>query len=180
MMELVLCPDTLEVNIDWDRKARRGAAAVDKLNYTSMLLTCPAVALQPQYRRVPRNTLKRHTQQAYYAYRGYLMEMFRTYDGRVSLTSDTWTSTYGKPFVCVTAHWIDDDWFLQKRIIFFEATKEAYNGFNIKTSIVSCCTKLNLVDILFSISLDNVTANTRAMEFLKEDPSIKLLLMNKF
>ncbi|KAL2896189.1 putative AC transposase [Bienertia sinuspersici] len=26
------------------------------------------VALQPQYRRVPRNTLKRHTQQAYYAY----------------------------------------------------------------------------------------------------------------
>ncbi|KAL2898471.1 Zinc finger BED domain-containing protein RICESLEEPER 2, partial [Bienertia sinuspersici] len=83
------------------------------------------VALQPQYRRVPRNTLKRHTQQAYYAYRSYLMDMFRIYDGCVSLTSDTWTSTYGEPFVCVTVHWINDDW---------------------------------------------------AMEFLKEDPSIKLLL----
>ncbi|KAL2903553.1 putative AC transposase, partial [Bienertia sinuspersici] len=70
------------------------------------------VALQPQYRRVSRNTLKRHTQEAYYAYRSYLMEMFRTYDGRVSLNSDTWTSTYGEPFVCVVVHWIDDDWLL--------------------------------------------------------------------
>ncbi|KAL2935254.1 putative AC transposase [Bienertia sinuspersici] len=134
------------------------------------------VALQPQYRRVPRNTLKRHTQQAYYAYKSYLMEMFRTYDGRVNLTSDTCTSTYEEPFVCVTGHWIDDDWLLQKRIICFEAMEEAHNGFNIKTRIVSWCKNFHLVDKLFSISLDNTTTNTRAMEFLKEDPSIKLLL----
>ncbi|KAL2922100.1 putative AC transposase, partial [Bienertia sinuspersici] len=134
------------------------------------------VVLQPQYRRVPRNTLKRRTQQSYYAYRGYLMEMFRTYDGRVSLTSDTWTSTYGEPFVCVTAHWIDNDWLLQKRIICFEAMEEAHNGFNIKSRIVSCCKNFHLVDKIFSISLDNATANTSAMQFLKEDPSIKLVL----
>ncbi|KAL2942307.1 putative AC9 transposase, partial [Bienertia sinuspersici] len=134
------------------------------------------VALQPQYRRVPRNTLKRRTQQSYYAYRGYLMETFRTYDGHVSLTSDTWTSTYGEPFVCVTAHWIDDDWLLQKRIICFEAMEEAHNGFNIKSRIVSFCKNFHLVDKLFSISLDNATANTSAMQFLKEDPSIKLVL----
>ncbi|KAL2927554.1 Zinc finger BED domain-containing protein RICESLEEPER 2, partial [Bienertia sinuspersici] len=42
MMEPVLCPGTLEVNKDWDRKARRGAVVADKLNYTSMLLTCLA------------------------------------------------------------------------------------------------------------------------------------------
>ncbi|KAL2892997.1 putative AC transposase, partial [Bienertia sinuspersici] len=48
------------------------------------------VAIQPQYRRVPRNTLKRHTQQAYYGYRDYLMEMFRTYDD----TPTRWNSTY--------------------------------------------------------------------------------------
>ncbi|KAL2944341.1 putative AC transposase [Bienertia sinuspersici] len=198
MTEPELCPDTLEVSMDWDRKAKRAATA-DKLNYTGMLLTCPArfviadelpfnfgespnyeyfnrVALQPQYRRVPRSTLKRHTQQAYYAYRGYLMEMFCTYDGCVSLTSDTWTSTFGEPFVCVTVHWIDDDWLLQKRIIYFEAMEEAHNGFNIKTCIVNCCKNFHLVDKLFSISLDNATANRKAMNFLKDDPSFKLLL----
>ncbi|KAL2941644.1 Ribosome maturation factor RimP [Bienertia sinuspersici] len=69
-----LWPDTLEVGMDWDRKARRGVAATGKLNYTGMLHTCPPqfiianelpfsfgeshnyqyfnrVALQPQYRR---------------------------------------------------------------------------------------------------------------------------------
>ncbi|KAL2927986.1 Zinc finger BED domain-containing protein RICESLEEPER 2, partial [Bienertia sinuspersici] len=74
MMQPVLWPNTLEVTMDWDRKARRGAAATDKLNYTSMLWTCPTqfmivdelpfnfgespnyeyfnrVALQPQYIR---------------------------------------------------------------------------------------------------------------------------------
>ncbi|KAL2892719.1 putative AC transposase, partial [Bienertia sinuspersici] len=134
------------------------------------------VALQLQYRKVARNTLKRRTQQSYYTYRGYLMEMFRTYNGRVNLTSDTWTSTYEEPFVCVTAHWIDDDWLLQKRIICFEAMEEAHNGFNIISRLVSCCKNFHLVDKLFSISLDNATANTSAMQFLKEDPSIKLVL----
>ncbi|KAL2903707.1 putative AC transposase, partial [Bienertia sinuspersici] len=104
------------------------------------------------------------------------MEIFRTYIGRVSLISDTWTSTYGEPFVCVSAHWIDDDGLLQKRIIYFKAMEEAHNGFNTKTRIVSCCKNFHLVDKFFSISLDNVTTNIRAMEFLKEDPSIKLLL----
>ncbi|KAL2901885.1 Zinc finger BED domain-containing protein DAYSLEEPER [Bienertia sinuspersici] len=114
MMEPVLCPDTLEMNMDCDWKVRRGAPVADKVNYTGMLLTCPVqfiiadelpfsfgkspnyeyfnrVALQPQYRRVPRNTLKRHTQQAYYAYRNYLMEMKKV------LAVDTptrWNSTY--------------------------------------------------------------------------------------
>ncbi|KAL2898194.1 putative AC transposase [Bienertia sinuspersici] len=44
----------------------------------------------------------------------------------------------------------------------FEAMEEAHNGFNIKTH--------------FSISLANATANTKAMDFLKKDPSIKLLI----
>ncbi|KAL2934952.1 Zinc finger BED domain-containing protein RICESLEEPER 3, partial [Bienertia sinuspersici] len=75
MMEPVLCPGTLEVNMDWDRKARRGAAVADKLNYTGRFIIADElpysfgesvnyeyfnrVALQPQYRKVPRNTLKR-------------------------------------------------------------------------------------------------------------------------
>ncbi|KAL2942141.1 putative AC transposase [Bienertia sinuspersici] len=82
------------------------------------------------------------------------MEIFCTYNGRVSLTSDTWASTFGEPFVCVSAHWIDD------------AMEKAHNGFNIKTRIVSCCKNIHVVDKLFSISLDNATANTKAMNCL--------------
>ncbi|KAL2898850.1 putative AC transposase [Bienertia sinuspersici] len=45
MMESVLCPGTLEVNMDWDRKARRGAALADKLNYTEYGLRKKVIAL---------------------------------------------------------------------------------------------------------------------------------------
>ncbi|KAL2937404.1 putative AC transposase [Bienertia sinuspersici] len=49
MMEPVLCPGNLEVNMDWDRKARRGAAVADKFNYMGMLLTCPTLATDGQF-----------------------------------------------------------------------------------------------------------------------------------
>ncbi|KAL2895753.1 putative AC transposase [Bienertia sinuspersici] len=54
--------------------------------------------------------------------------------------------------------------------------EEAHNGFNIKSHIVSCCKNFHLVDKIFSILLDNAMANTKTMDFLKEDPSINMLL----
>ncbi|KAL2921710.1 putative AC transposase, partial [Bienertia sinuspersici] len=39
-------------------------------------------------------TLKRHTQQAYYQYRVYLMEMFRSFDGCSLDTPNRWNSIY--------------------------------------------------------------------------------------
>ncbi|KMS97050.1 hypothetical protein BVRB_7g179110 [Beta vulgaris subsp. vulgaris] len=113
--------------------------------------------MQPQYRRIPRNTLKRHTQQLYYKYRGHLIEMFRTIECRVSLTCDTWTSFCHEPFICVTAHWVDDDWYLQKRIICFEAMDESHSGFNLKTRIMTSLKTFNLNRKVFSLSLDNAT-----------------------
>ncbi|KAL2906079.1 Inter-alpha-trypsin inhibitor heavy chain H4, partial [Bienertia sinuspersici] len=107
MMEPVLWPDTLEVTMDWDQKARRGAAAADKLNYTTMLLTCPGqfiiatelpfsfgespdyeyfnrVALQPQYRRLLHNDI---------AYHDVLIDMYnrsQATDGQL-ITNDHWS-----------------------------------------------------------------------------------------
>ncbi|KAL2934848.1 putative AC transposase [Bienertia sinuspersici] len=52
----------------------------------------------------------------------------------------------------------------------------AHNGFNIKTHIVNCCKNFHLIDKIFSISLYNVTAITKVIDFLKEDPSNNMLL----
>jgi hypothetical protein len=38
---------------------------------------------------------------------------------RISLTSDCWISNQTIGYMCLTAHYIDSDWKLQKRIINF-------------------------------------------------------------
>ncbi|KAL2897728.1 putative AC9 transposase, partial [Bienertia sinuspersici] len=86
------------------------------------------------------------------------------------------TFTFEETFVCVSIHWIDDEWYFQKFIIYFEATEEAHNGFNIKPHTMNCCKIFICLMRFFSLSLNNGTANTRAIAFLMEDPSLSLLL----
>ncbi|KAL2924957.1 putative AC transposase, partial [Bienertia sinuspersici] len=134
------------------------------------------VALQPAFKKVSRNALKRHIQRTYFTYRSYLIEMFRTFDGRVSLTSDMWISPFEELFVCVTVCWIDNDWLLQKRIICFEGMEENHNGFNVKSCIINCLKNFHLLDKVFSLSFDNATANMMVIDFLKQDADLSLLL----
>ena len=61
-------------------------------------------ALPPALRIVSRNTLKRRTQTAFHLYRSHMIEMFRTFNSRIILTTYTWTSCFGVPFMCVTTH----------------------------------------------------------------------------
>ena len=61
--------------------------------------------LQPQYRGIPRNTLKRRTIKLYESKRYELVEMFKSFNGRISITSDIWSGPpHLEPYMCVTAH----------------------------------------------------------------------------
>ena len=50
---------------------------------------------------------------------------------RVSLTTDSWDGGYGLHYLCVTCHWVDDEWLLQKRITHFRMLKYPHTGNNI-------------------------------------------------
>lgn len=38
---------------------------------------------------------------------------------RISMTDNCWTSNHKINYMCLTAHWIDDNWVLHKKIINF-------------------------------------------------------------
>ena len=70
--------------------------------------------LQPQYRVIPRNTLKRRTIKLYESKRYELVEMFKSFNGRVSITTDIWfASPHLEPYMYIITHWIDHNWFIQ-------------------------------------------------------------------
>ncbi|XP_055960801.1 zinc finger BED domain-containing protein RICESLEEPER 2-like [Mercurialis annua] len=92
-----------------------------------------------------------------------LKQFFKTHSQRVSLTSDSWTSNQRLNYMCITAHFIDNDWKLHKKIISF-VTCSRHKGEYLSKSMETCLQEWGLKNI-FSVTLDNVENNTTAMGF---------------
>lgn len=84
---------------------------------------------------------------------------------RVCLTTDTWTSIQNINYMCVTAHWIDGDWKLHKRIIgFFQVSN--HKGETIANEIMDCLKDWGIWKV-FTITVDNASSNDVALSRLK-------------
>ncbi|MBA0777981.1 hypothetical protein Gotri_005918, partial [Gossypium trilobum] len=76
----------------------------------------------------------------YYAKeRDHVKEVLAKAPSLICLTSDSWNSKHtNDEYICITAHWVDKDWKLQKRIIKFRALSPLYD-------VRSCTHILNLI-----------------------------------
>ncbi|CAN0885167.1 Putative AC transposase [Linum grandiflorum] len=86
--------------------------------------------------------------------------------GRVSLTTDCWTSIQNFSYLCLIAHFIGDDWKLHKKIISFPRIF-SHKGCDIGAVIASCLEEWNLKSI-FSITVDNASSNDTAIFHLTD------------
>ncbi|XP_055959716.1 zinc finger BED domain-containing protein RICESLEEPER 2-like [Mercurialis annua] len=82
---------------------------------------------------------------------------------RVSLTSDAWTSNQRINYMCVTAHFIDTEWKLHKKIISFVPCSR-HKGEYLSKALETCLQEWGLKNI-FTVTLDNAENNTAAMSF---------------
>ena len=67
-----------------------------------------------------RNTIRTEIFRIVEEHKQLLIVIFSSMPCKVSLTSDCWEALTGNHYICVTAHYIDSDWILQKRIIGFK------------------------------------------------------------
>ena len=74
---------------------------------------------QPRFQIPSRTTVTRDCLKIYYDEKQKLKNYFSKYSHSVCLTTDTWTSCQNLNYMCLTAHFIDDDWKLNKRILNF-------------------------------------------------------------
>lgn len=75
-------------------------------------------ALQPLFKMVSRNTIKRDIFKIYESEKAKVMKFIETNKSRIAVTTDMWTSSNKKRgFMVVTAHYIDDSWILQNRVL---------------------------------------------------------------
>ncbi|XP_060673042.1 zinc finger BED domain-containing protein DAYSLEEPER-like [Ziziphus jujuba] len=73
--------------------------------------------VQPLFKAVSRNTIRNDIFKLYDYEKSKTMELLEKNYGRVAITTDMWTSNQNRGFMAITAHFIDDGWILQSRII---------------------------------------------------------------
>ncbi|KAH6825306.1 hypothetical protein C2S53_007030 [Perilla frutescens var. hirtella] len=99
-------------------------------------------SLQPLFKLISRNTLRADIMKIFVEEKKNIMSVLENYKSRIAITSDMWTSgNQKKGYMAITAHFIDNSWKLQSRVVRF-----AY---------VSCLhTTKVIVDVLFECLLD--------------------------
>ncbi|OMO51751.1 hypothetical protein COLO4_37526 [Corchorus olitorius] len=88
---------------------------------------------------------------------------------KICLTTDLWRSSNQKiEYMVLTAHFIDSNWRLQKRIISFVHIPPPRRGVEIVDCIYKCLQEWGIENKVFTISIDNATSNDVAIRNLKD------------
>jgi len=80
------------------------------------------------------------------------------------LTADLWSSNQNLGYLGVTAHFVDEEFELQKKIISFKQISFPHTSYAVQDGITSCLVEWDLVGQLFTLTLDNASVNNRAVK----------------
>ncbi|KAK2634836.1 hypothetical protein Ddye_029628 [Dipteronia dyeriana] len=119
----------------------------------------------PRFDVPSKRTIVRDILKLYIDMKTFLMKQFKESKVRVCLTTDTWTSIQTINYMVVTAHFIDEQWHLQKRILSFTQISD-HKG----ETIGKCIEKVLLdwgIDRVFTITVDNASANSTTILYVK-------------
>ncbi|CAL2260675.1 unnamed protein product [Prunus armeniaca] len=84
---------------------------------------------------------------------------------RINLTTDTWTSVQNTNYMVLTAHFIDCDWKIHKRVLNFCVIPN-HQGNTIGDLIESCLLQWGIEKVL-TITVDNASANKVAIDWVR-------------
>ncbi|KAL0340775.1 UNVERIFIED_CONTAM: putative AC transposase [Sesamum radiatum] len=101
----------------------------------------------------------------YFDEKNKLKTYFKITGQRISLTVDTWTSSQRLTYMCLTAHYIDTDWKMQKVILNF-IPRPTHKGDDVGLLIEKCLLDWG-IDRIFTITVDNTSSNDTIVAYLR-------------
>lgn len=124
------------------------------------------VSLQPKFRMISRWTIAKDCYNLYMEEKTKLKTFLKDSCKRISLTTDTRTSLQRINYMCLTAHFIDNDWRLHKKILNFRPI-DSHKGDSISRAFEKCLVEWGISNV-FTITVDNATSNDQAMKILEK------------
>ena len=119
----------------------------------------------PRFIIPSRRTCTRDTMQLYFEQKSKLKMFFQEHCNRVCLTTDGWTSQQQDNYMTVTAHFIDKNWCLHKKIISFFMVK-GNKGDDIGKHLHKVLLEWGL-DKVMIVTVDNASANDSGVTYLR-------------
>ncbi|XP_021846531.1 zinc finger BED domain-containing protein RICESLEEPER 2-like [Spinacia oleracea] len=133
---------------------------VEKVGFKYMMsIACP------RFHIPSRTTIARDCFQLYSTEKTKLKNMFKNCQ-KICVTTDTWTSIQRINYMCLTAHFIDNDWKLHKKIINF-CPISSHKGEAIGKAVEHCLETWGIEDKLFTVTVDNASSNDVACAHLR-------------
>ena len=118
---------------------------------------------QPAYHRILKIASCNDVIKCYKNEKQLIIEEFKNHSGTVSVTSDIWTNQSNEPFTCLTSHYIDSNWKLQKKILGFCKIFHPRDEPAIYDSLTSVVREYDIQSKNFSITFDNASNNKSVM-----------------
>ncbi|GJY91544.1 zinc finger BED domain-containing protein RICESLEEPER 2 [Tanacetum coccineum] len=113
-------------------------------------------------------TIARDVSKFYLEERKDLVNFLSNSSTTVHLTTDTWTSSCKRMnFMVLTAHFIDDNWVMHKRIINFRPI-HSHRGVDIGRALLECINGWGIKNVM-TMTVDNIASNDKALEYLLEN-----------
>ncbi|GKA91596.1 reverse transcriptase domain-containing protein [Tanacetum coccineum] len=125
-------------------------------------------ATQPLFHTPSRITMARDCMKLFFEEKKKVGVQLRGNVGRICLTTDTWTSLQRINYTCLTAHYIDNDWVLRKKVLNFFPIF-SHRGVDIGKAVEMCLLKWGIESNVFTIIVDNASANDVAVTYLKSN-----------
>lgn len=113
-----------------------------------------------------KQTMARDCFEMFVTVRMSVKKLFQLECRRVCPSTDTWTSNQTINYMCITAHFIDLDWTVQKIILNFCPISN-HRGEIIGKAIEKCLNDWGIEKVM-TITVDNASSNDTAIAFLKK------------
>nr|KAJ0195371.1 hypothetical protein LSAT_V11C700378870 [Lactuca sativa] len=152
-----------EAIANWILSTEQPFATVEDVMFVKMMKTAT-----PLFEKVSRVTITSDCFKVYEHEKKRLKALTKA-ASKISLTTDCWKSSHQKiEYMVITAHFVDHNWRLQKRVLSVVHVPPPRTAVDIADGIYKCLQEWEIKDKIFTISVDNAAYNDKALRRLKE------------
>lgn len=127
--------------------------------------------VNPNLPCISRNTLVSDINKLYLKEKATLKEALGKLKNRICLTSDVWTACTSEGYICLTAHYVDENWKLNSKILNFDHFPPPHSGVELASKVLGFLKDWGIETKIFSLTLDNASSNDTMQNILKDQLS---------